>query len=254
MTINNLRSVIRCPMQSGSDFGGSAPAREASAGAATGGEGGRALAGGAVCLNPVISERNFPQGGLLPEPLVARVIGVKKRRLVATRKQRLAKGDDWALVRNIVSYTPAGLEKLLAALGLSGAAFAWPAPGEWSDADHEPEAGGEALDGAGEALAESPKIALALPAPGHTARDQAAALGAQVVKIEAGKVEQLTVVRIFGNPSLLEAARDDGTRVRVRVAKNENFIRGMKLKARLPAAGSPVWDLVGHCPRWRGRY
>lgn len=254
MINNDLNKVMRCPMRSEGETGGQTGAPEGSAGAQTGGEGGRAAAGGVVCSNPVISERNFPQGGLLPEPLVARVIGMKKRRLVATRKQRLAKGDDWALVRNVVSYTPTGLEKLLAALGLSGAAFAWPAPGEWSDADQEPEAAGGAIDGAGEALAESPKIVLALPAPGSTARDQAAALGAQVAKLEAGKVEELAVVRIFGNPALLEAARADGTKVRVRVASNANFIRGMKLKARTPAAGAPVWDLVGHCPRWRGRY
>lgn len=61
-----------------------------------------------------------------PEPLVARVTGLKKRRLVAVRRASLVRGDDWQIERNVVHYTPAGLEKLLAALGLASATLVWP--------------------------------------------------------------------------------------------------------------------------------
>lgn len=62
-----------------------------------------------------------------PEPLVARVTGLKKRRIVGVRKASLTRGDDWQIERNVVHYTPAGIEKLLVALGLTSAGLVWPA-------------------------------------------------------------------------------------------------------------------------------
>lgn len=240
MINNDLCSVIRCAMRSDLESVGSGPSIEVARGTQTGGEGVATPAGGGVCSNPVTPERNLPQSALLPEPLVARVIGIKKHRLVTTRKQHLAKTTDWLPERNVVCYTPSGLKKLLGVLGLSEAAFTWPAAGECSGTWADDEAAPEAPGGAGGAVL---SVLLALPAPGTTARDYA-----------ASRIEELTVRRIFGNPSLLEATRANGEAVRVRVQSNAKFITGMKLKARAPSDGPQLWYLVGHCPRWKGRY
>ena len=70
---------------------------------------------------------------------------------------------------------------------------------------------------------------------------------------------ELTITRIWSNPRLLQATRDDtGESVRVRVPKNVNFQPRMKIKARIPVNGAegpqPLYILEGRCPRYRGRW
>lgn len=75
-----------------------------------------------------------------PETLVARVVGVKKKRLAALRGQNLARGADWLFEdpRVGVTYTDAGLKKLLGLLGLDAAALRWPAEATPSAEPAEP--------------------------------------------------------------------------------------------------------------------
>ena len=43
--------------------------------------------------------------------------------------------------------------------------------------------------------------------------------------------------------------------VRVKVRSNQNFKRGMKLRARPPLTNeSKLWVLVGRSPRWKGKW
>lgn len=56
-----------------------------------------------------------------PEQLVARAAGVHRRKIVETRRARLAKGADWEMHDGQVCYTEAGLSKLCQALGLDAA-------------------------------------------------------------------------------------------------------------------------------------
>lgn len=63
----------------------------------------------------------------------------------------------------------------------------------------------------------------------------------------------LRVVRTFSNPRCLEARFPDGRRVQVTVGSNLNFVPNMGLNARPKAPGSPVYELVGRCPKRKGR-
>lgn len=237
-------------------------------------------AGGACLLNPVQPPANLVQGApaerLFQEPLVARVTGVRKAILVAHRKDRLAKGVDWTLERNVVAYTAVGLEKLLAALGLQAAALAWPAPGEGQHSGEVDEAAEEASDGAGEAFSApgdgAEKSAVAPAAGADFARNvrppvtawpwpratAAAVVAEQVLAIQETLPCEFVVRRLSHNPTLLQCVGEAEREVLVRVATNANFIPGMKLRARPPAKGggiaARVYSLVGHCPRWKGRW
>jgi hypothetical protein len=56
------------------------------------------------------------------------------------------------------------------------------------------------------------------------------------------------------NPRLILCEGPGGGEIRVRVRSNENFVKGMLVKARPPAPDSLVWVLVGRSPRWRGKW
>ena len=71
------------------------------------------------------------------------------------------------------------------------------------------------------------------------------------------QILELTVYRIFPNPRLILATRDDnGDIVRVMVPNNVNFQPRMKIKARPPhkTEGPQLYRLEGRCPRYRGRW
>jgi hypothetical protein len=70
-------------------------------------------------------------------------------------------------------------------------------------------------------------------------------------KVEAEIVE-LTVVKTWQNPRILDAQTHDGRRVRVRVRTNKNFMSGMKLRAKADDDTGSVYVHEGRCPRYRG--
>lgn len=193
------------------------------------------------------------------EPLVARVTGLSKSLIVGKRKASLVKGADWDVDRNTVCYTEAGLKKLLGALGLSGAVLAWPAEGEGQEGGAAEEPAGGASDCAGEAVEQPTEVELtdeklAVLAAGAI-EPAADSVAKAVAEIQDADLVELTVKKISHNPTILHAAGADGVVVAVRVVSNANFLPGMKLKARPPVKGSmPVYSMVGHCPRWRGRF
>lgn len=268
-----------------------------------------------------------------PETLVARVVGVKKKRLAALRGEKLERGADWQFEdpRVGVVYTADGLKKLCALLGLDAAALAWPADAaapaqppepapaetdasaatERASADDCEPSGGvpeygvaeyrapasaeelhaaaaenvitpelidraigalpprtvvEAVAIAAEKIAEPPPFALppgappSVNPPHESAPTVSAAVEARVEDLaqreQARPVLVLTVTKIARfNPHIVFARQEGATAdVRIRVKTNVNFIPGMSIRARAPAAGSDVYSHEGHCPRRRGHY
>lgn len=179
-----------------------------------------------------------------PEPLVARVTGVNRSDLADTRRKSLTKDVDWRLVNAVVTYTPDGLKKLLSAAGIDLAALVWPEPGATENA------GARALD---------PAAAVPDPAQRSVSSspvlEPAAVVSAACETANGGALVELTVTAVLRNPTILRAVvGEDPKPLTVRVRDNRNFLPGMKLKARSAGPGSDLYHMVGHCPRWRGRY
>jgi len=74
------------------------------------------------------------------------------------------------------------------------------------------------------------------------------------VAAPAPRIEALIVTNVPRNKHIVEAARSNGTVVRVRVSDNKNFLPGMTLTARQGHQFADVWNLEGRCPRYRGRW
>ncbi len=181
-------------------------------------------------------ERDRLPMNAFPEPMVARVTGVHRETLAQARRLSLAKGNDWTLENSVVCYTPAGLKKLISAVGLGGETFVW---------ETAPTGTGDPVATPPRASPDSKKI----PAAGTVAAGVAAA----GVAVAAREVVALKITSVSRNPSIVHAT-DGKTAVLVRVRTNENFTAGMPIKARAPAAGSTLYHFEGNCPRWKGRY
>jgi len=65
------------------------------------------------------------------------------------------------------------------------------------------------------------------------------------------EAEEVSMVRPFRNPQLIEARRKNGALIMVRVQSNVNFRTGMVLRA---VQGQSLWVLKGRCPRYPGKY
>jgi hypothetical protein len=163
---------------------------------------------------------------LYPEPMVARVTGLSRTILKRARGKGLEKGTDWLLVKSVVTYPAGGLKKLLASAGVDSAALAWPIP-PGAPLDSPAVDGGAALDATGVAAA--------------------------IEELVQPEWVEIVVERVVPNPTIL-FARHGAETVRVRVRSNENFVQGMKIKARPPEDEGGLWWLVGNCPRWKGRF
>jgi hypothetical protein len=67
-----------------------------------------------------------------------------------------------------------------------------------------------------------------------------------------GVPEKLTITRLVINPHLVLAATKKGAVVRVRVRLAANFMPGMEIQAR--KIDGDLFELVGRCPRFKGRW
>ena len=187
-----------------------------------------------------------------PEPLVARTLGVQKGRIASLRRVKLARDVDWQLEKSVVVYTQAGLDHLITELGLAGRVYTWPDQSSPESAGGPPEPQIEASGDTGKALEEQ------IP-PEKIAVITAAALAAGVERVveirEADALVGLTVTRTSLNPTIVFASiPGSDAEVPVRVASNVNFMAGMAIHARPPAAGGTLHYFEGRCPRWRGRW
>ena len=184
------------------------------------------------------------EGRIYPEPMVARVTGIKRPALKRARMSALEKGPDWWLAESVVTYGEDGLKKLLVALGLDAADLAWEEPLAVSSPLPESESAASADADPTQAAPCGPveplepvveKIAAAVPV--------------------ARALLDLTVRKVAWNPTIVMAWHEAEAReVRVRVRNNVNFRPGMVLRARAPEQADGLWCMEGNCPRWPGRY
>ena len=65
------------------------------------------------------------------------------------------------------------------------------------------------------------------------------------------KEKQMVVTKRWGNSQLIECVDGDNRR-NVKVPRNENFMPGMTIRAKLNLNGQ--WELDGRCPRRRGHW
>ncbi len=178
------------------------------------------------------------------ETLVARVVGIQKKRVAEARKSgALEKGADWMLENACVVYTPDGLKKICRALGVDAGAWIWPGPDE---AEPQPS------DAADEEM--EPTAAEGQPASCSGIENQPTAtiVAASVEQIQAtAELVEIVVTRTAPNPRIV-FGRFEERIVTVGVRDNKNFKPGMKLQAH--HAGGDYFRMFGNCPRWPGRW
>jgi DNA-directed RNA polymerase beta subunit len=83
------------------------------------------------------------------------------------------------------------------------------------------------------------------------ARIEAAAAAVDEKKAAAPAEQELTVQALTRNGQIVMATRGEEL-VRVRVRESRHFVAGMKMTCRHLQAD--LWELVGRCPRFRGRW
>lgn len=152
------------------------------------------------------------------EQKVADRLGISRRDLKSVRDEILEKETGWRIHKRDVALTLSGLESVLSHLRLSDRGLDF--------TECAVPVNSEKKDGAEDiATKEHPHV---------------------------NGLTELTVLRTYPNPRLLQALTDDGGLVTVGVKTNLNFRPKMKLKARLIKAGR--YELEGRCPRFPGRY
>lgn len=170
-----------------------------------------------------------------------RVLGINQINFRAVRKSTgLIEGQDWCKVENRVMYTAAGLKSAIHVMaGLRG---------QESLADVDTVHG--------EDWVELCRLVKPGDSPGVSTNsdDVDTDPGTEIV-LRSSIVIPAVVTRFFMNKRILEAEIVKNgriERVRVRVKSSENFVRKMKIKIR-PRSES-MYELVGRCPRYRGRW
>jgi len=172
------------------------------------------------------------------EAEAAQELGVSRETVRSLRAEHLFENDHWKKKGREIAYTASGVERLrgLVARLLSG-----------EGQDSTPEKNG------------APEASQA-PIPGVvTAKDAVGQALAQVLSAQSRAAEPpgpgevvATVTRQVPNKHLVMARLADGGEIRVWVKTNKNFTPGMTLRA-TQRVGS-LYDLVGNCPRFRGRF
>jgi hypothetical protein len=74
----------------------------------------------------------------------------------------------------------------------------------------------------------------------------------EAIEYTSSQPVPLTVSNRCINPKLIIATANNGDLVRVRVRDNQNFQKGMKVNAKQIQAD--LYELVGRCPRFKGRW
>jgi hypothetical protein len=169
------------------------------------------------------------------ESALATRLGVARDLLRELRDEALEHGPDWGTHKRVIFYTESGVKKIEVALAQrAGMASAGP----------QPDAGTEPHPQAPPSAA-APITASAIPEKKPSA---------------ARAREVLVVVAVPKNPhSPVILARlktgevpKPGHELRVRVRHTLNFRAGMEMNC-VHDQGA-VWDLIGNCPRWPGRW
>lgn len=165
-----------------------------------------------------------------------RVTGVPQLCFRAVRKtKQVLEGMDWQRIDGRVMYSREGLKKTVAQMAsLKGA---------------------EGVEQTVAALGEDWTDLCLLPGAELDQDEKNGACGVSAgseVILRSSVVEEARVARFFINPKVLEARMEkNGTLVRVRVKSSVNFVRDMVINIR--PHDVHTWELVGRCPRFRGK-
>jgi len=164
------------------------------------------------------------------EEKVAKELGVSRDELKKMRAENLYVGEDFVLAGREIMLTQGGIDRLRGVIKRLAATVVQTV---------EKLAGGD-----GGADVEGFKT------PGQVLPG----LLKKIAEAVEDNLEELTVVRTWPNPRVLDARTSDGRTVRVRVRCSENFLPGMLLRARVTADSKDLYLHEGRVPRFRGRW
>ena len=154
----------------------------------------------------------------ISEKEAAEQIGVPQEKLKEIR-DGLERGKDWNIVRGAILLTKTAVATVLGKLGLKD-------------------------------VADLPEKKDPPPA---TTPEPVPPASVQMAMQRPGTEAILVMARKWRNSRIVGAHRQGSTEIlRVRVKDNENFVLGMEIPARHVA--QDLWELVGKCPRRRGKW
>lgn len=167
----------------------------------------------------------------LTEEAAASQLGVTRDAFKKLRAEHLYENDDWRKKGREIVITKPGLERLRGVL----AALLKKDPSD---------------SGPGDAVAPG-----AIPGVVTAIQAVASAVSSIIGSVEQKQADDsipLKVTRTVLNPHIVRAVREDGKEVSVWVTTNKNFLPNMEIRA-VHRVGE-LYDLVGRCPRFRGRF
>lgn len=199
------------------------------------------------------------------EPHIAESFGISRETLACIRKKFLVKGTDWDSVHKKVSYTAEAVEKIAALIkphrgpekiapedGASGAGSDVAAvssnPSSFREGHRTSDvtASEELTEQSGNHSSGTRELlppASAAPAP----------VVVPLPIAPAAAEFEMKVSRVTINRHIILAKNADGDEVRVRVKDSANFVPAMTVRARFLQAPD-LFELVGRCPRQKGRW
>jgi hypothetical protein len=163
------------------------------------------------------------------ESIIAGRLGISRDTVREIRERCLTEGVDWMREKKRVLLTDSGVARVAEAVKNTAPDAGPPEP--------VPEASAEKNAASGESSAVDGAVSCVDDVPAAAEKNAA--------------VKRLKVHKLVLNPRLI-LATDGAAVVRVRVPDCRNFIKGMEFNARL--IGGDLYELVGRCPRFRGRW
>jgi hypothetical protein len=160
---------------------------------------------------------------MISEESVAKKLGLTRVALASIRKEMLLQGQDWLMDGRWVMITESGQDKLFNKLGINGAV--------------------QPVD-SGRNGGEQDVAGLGLPVPDGSIPSEPVTL----------VVNSLRPPR---NRRIIEAYNPNspsGKTFRVQVRDNQNFVPGMEIRAKPHETYPDVYELIGRCPRYRGKW
>lgn len=206
-------------------------------------------------MNLTDSLKNFLGGKAaftIAERDLAAQLGLAADVLKSTRMAHLQRGTDWQLEKNLVCYSADGRARLLALLNIADVPAA-PAPVAVDSAPNAPQptaVRGLVVD-VSDLKIVTAEVAEMAPADAAWWQQALAAAPKNYVPPRPGEERVLVCVRTVRNPRVV-LARDGDKEAWVRVRDSKNFRPDMEIRA--TCIEGEMWELVGRCPRWPGKW
>jgi hypothetical protein len=184
---------------------------------------------------------------IVTEEQLAQNLGVNRRTIKRARQTNLKEGRDWNLVAGVIQLSKDGVNRLAESLGVEKI-FENTPPVQADLGKRKQETGTE--DGTGK-IEISGKKPRGKNAPECPRIDAGSDLTKALIRYEPTILE-LTVFKFYTNRHLIGCMDSENNLLLVKVAKADNFKKGMKIPAK--QIGTNLYELVGRCPRTKGRW